>query len=194
MEWAYYRTTPDQICSSPDPLNPSCDVFDPAAFKSIAPLQNDVFGEVGVTSIDTTIYGHSLSFSNFSLDHRGYFFAPQTGAYTFTIQKNALDKVWLWLGPEAYQGWTAANADVYFSTANGGHFDQYHSNLTAGVYYPLRIFFAQGSTDPNFFTFGILSPDDTLLASTDLAPSPYLVPYGCNSTGAVRFPTWAHET
>jgi hypothetical protein len=46
-----------------------------------------------------------------AVDHRGYLFAPLEGEYTVTAEQND-NIVLIWLGTDAYSGWTRGNADL----------------------------------------------------------------------------------
>jgi len=94
------------------------------------------------------------SLSLYSVEWMGFFFAPNTGTYTFITVSD--DASYLWVGSNALSGYTTSNAIV----RNGGtHPMQYASgtiSLTANTFYPIRIQFgeAYGGDDCNIYFSG----------------------------------------
>lgn len=117
-----------------------------------------------------SIYGSPpfLRSDHLVLNHRGYIFAYQTGIYTFTV--NAVDEtVYLWIGPFAYSGWNATNANtqVSYRYAGGGPgYGTYTIHLIAGQAYPLRIVYAQAQGSGQL-RLSFTAPDGSVLLSAD---------------------------
>lgn len=139
-----------------------------------------------------TIYGQCTLSSSafFTLNQRGYIYAQESGAYTFSAS-NIDDIVELWIGSTAYSGWTRANANLdqaIFQSAQ-----PFTITLTAGQYYPVRIVFgqAQGAAA---FDMTVTAPDGSVFLGPDSGASPYLISYSCDGTTAPAFPTFGQET
>lgn len=72
-----------------------------------------------------------------SLEWQGYFLPEITGTYTFTTTSD--DASYLWIGDNAVNGYTTANALVNNGGLHGSQSVSGTIELTAGVYYPIRI-------------------------------------------------------
>lgn len=133
---------------------------------------------------DESIYGSPpLSSTYFVLNHRGYIFAQQSGTYTFDIS-SVDDTVYLWIGSDAYSGWTAADSNIevsYAVTASPKHAGSgsYSIDLVQGQYYPVRIIFAQAQGGA-VFEITVTAPDGEVFLSSSTTGSPYLVQYSCD--------------
>jgi hypothetical protein len=104
------------------------------------------------------------------------------------------DAVWMWLGPNAYSGWTRANADVFVGAAYYGATAQsFSTTLVEGEYVPLRILFAQAQGGMSFY-FSITAPDGTVVLDSNTQDSPYLVQYSCDGVTGPAFPAFGAET
>src|SRR5438034_1242844 len=89
--------------------------YDPTIYKSTTP---DVSGVTDTFSFFTngdglspqSVYGSQpVEVDLIAVNHRGYFIAPQSGTYNFTL--NSVDDWYtLWVGSVAYSGWTLDNA------------------------------------------------------------------------------------
>jgi len=110
-----------------------------------------------LTNINTSTNGIvplDSSWSNYSVEWTGFFFAPYTGTYTFITVSD--DASYLWIGSIALSGYTTGNGTV----RNGGqHPMQYASgtaSLTANTFYPIRIQFGEagGGDDCNTYFSG----------------------------------------
>lgn len=143
-------------------------------------------------SADKSVYGSPpLPESNFVLNHRGYIYARQTGPYTFTLNK-VDDAAFIWVGPAAYSGWTAANANAKAIYDNGPAQGTYTINLREGRYYPFRIFYGQGPRIAEF-DINVRAPDGTTFLSSNTTGSPYLVRFACDRITAPRFDPFGFE-
>lgn len=143
---------------------------------------------------DSTIYGSSTIWSTYDywvLDHKGYIYAEISGAYTFQVQ-NTDDEIYFWIGPNAYSGWTAANADLYSSL--GGPGETVTFELVEGNYYPIRIAYGNTGGGPAIEDLSITAPDGTVILGSSTAGSPYVVQYSCDGTTAPQFSAWGSET
>jgi hypothetical protein len=121
---------------------------------------------------------------NFSVQWLGYFLAPQTGTYTWATISD--DASFLWIGSTAKMGYTKNNATVDNRNGHGMQLKTGTATLTAGVYYPIRIQYADGGggndiqvyftlpsgpTTPIYNGAGYYFNDGTLLDNVLLNPS-----------------------
>lgn len=115
------------------------------------------------------------------LNHRGYIFAQQSGTYTFQLA-SVDETVYIWVGDDAYTGWTAANADAHVSyryTGGGPGSGQFTVDLVQGRYYPVRVVFANAQGVARF-GLSVTAPDGNVFLSANTQGSPYLVQYSCD--------------
>jgi hypothetical protein len=114
------------------------------------------FGSNPATSIQTTIINepNTDDGSNFSIQWLGYFRPATTETYTFYL--NSDDASYLWLGSTAVSGFTTANALINNGSGHPPREYSSSTSLTAGINYPIRIQFGEGSggdlLDFNFST------------------------------------------
>ncbi|KUJ10512.1 uncharacterized protein LY89DRAFT_596622, partial [Mollisia scopiformis] len=137
------------------------------------------------TSADITVYGDSTEFGCqfFTLDHRGYLFAAETGTYTFSVS-GVDDIFFLWTGTTAQSGWTRDNTALTVTeTASDG---SYSVDLTQGEYLPFRMIFGQAQGYA-VFQVSVTDPNNDVILDSDSAGSPYLVQYSCDGTTAPQF-------
>lgn len=80
--------------------------------------------------------------STTSLQLLGYFLPRTTETYTFYTSSD--DASWLWIGNNALSGFTTANAIVKNGGLHGAIEQSGTVNLTAGIYYPIRIQYGNG--------------------------------------------------
>ncbi|RVD87836.1 uncharacterized protein DFL_002043 [Arthrobotrys flagrans] len=129
--------------------------------------------------------------TEFVLNHRGYFYAPETTTYNFRIF-GADDGAWLWVGQIAYTNWTRANANAY-TIYNGTPNNNYEITLTAGSYTPFRIIYGNGLRFGHF-SFEIKDTSGNFYAQHG-TPSPYLVAFACDKPAeAPPFNPFGSET
>jgi hypothetical protein len=83
---------------------------------------------------------------NTSLQALGYFLPRTTETYTFGISCD--DAGYLWIGSNAVSGFTTSNKLIRAQYDSGEVFGTI--NLTAGVYYPIRIQYGNGPASGNF--------------------------------------------
>ncbi|KAL7792081.1 GLEYA domain-containing protein [Trichoderma ceciliae] len=186
IEFAYYNKT-----AGGDFAN-----FRPEAYKTIQPdyesFTNIIGGISFQDSAPKSIYGSPpLPESNFILNHRGYIYARQTGTYTFTLNQ-VDDAAFIWVGSEAYSGWTGGNADAKALYNNGPAKGTYTINLREGRYYAFRIIYGQGPRIAEF-DITVTAPDGTSFLSSSSPGSPYLVRFSCDRTTAPRFSSFGFE-
>lgn len=183
-------------------------LFEPANTNDLTPTYNGTIGNIGVFysddySGDIILFNQAFIPPEFVLvDFRGYFFAPQTGNYTFTYLVID-DKGWTWLGDFAKAGWNASNPTQYapFPTCNPDNTCSYTVPLVSGTYYPFRSFFAQASGDFGVY-YQIFAPDGTMISSSIAYDSEYnirndcqyFVHYSCDGTTAPAYPAWGSES
>ena len=89
------------------------------------------------TEILTNISNFATGGDLFSWQIRGYFYAPNTGTYTFSTTSD--DASYLWIGSVAVGGFTPGNAVVNNGGLHGARTISGSINLAAGTYYPIRI-------------------------------------------------------
>lgn len=125
-----------------------------------------------------------------TLVHRGFVYAGQSGSYTFTITPPIDDEVYVWLGDVAFTGYANANTAVQLSGASPNPVS-YTYQATAGEYIPIRIQFSQG---PGVYTyhFSIQKPDGTFILN-DSTQTDDIVQFGCNGATKNWLP-WGNET
>ncbi|PNP54655.1 hypothetical protein THARTR1_05212 [Trichoderma harzianum] len=186
IEFAYYNRTVGGDFAD----------WHPEEYKTIQPEYQNATNIIGGISFQDSapksIYGSPpLSESDFVLNHRGYIYARQTGTYTFTL--NLLDDAaYIWIGPEAYSGWTGANADARAVYNNGPATETYTVNLQEGQYYPFRIIYDQGPRITEF-DITVSAPDGSTFLSSSTSRSPYLVRFSCDRSTAPRFSSFGFE-
>ncbi|RFU75047.1 flocculation flo9 [Trichoderma arundinaceum] len=186
IEFAYYNRTVGGDFAN----------FRPQEYKTIQPEYESFTNIIGGISFQDSapksIYGSPpLSESDFVLNHRGYIFARETGPYTFTLNK-VDDAAFIWVGPEAYSGWTGANADAKAVYSDGPGQGRYTINLREGRYYAFRIIYGQGPRIAEF-DIQVTAPDGTTFLSSSTSGSPYLVRFSCDRTTAPRFSSFGFE-
>ncbi|KAI0178124.1 GLEYA domain-containing protein [Pestalotiopsis sp. NC0098] len=195
VQWAEYRNFLERPGN-----DANYSAFLPEVYKGQTPEIPGVYGNIGPVDFTSTrsrlvtIYDSNQAFPSafFALDHKAYFFAPVAGRYVFSVT-NVDDAVFLWLGPQAYAGWTRANADGFGVYDEGAGFARVVADLAAGEYVPVRLMLAQ-SQGPASFNFYVAAPDGTNIVSPDVPDSPYLVQFSCDGVTAPAFVDWPLET
>lgn len=190
IQFAYYANEPwdDNVVN-----------MEPKYYWDKKPDYNSTTTEVGginePAGQTVSIYGSTEAFSAsyFVLNHRGYIFAQTTGTYTFATS-NADDVVFLYVGQDAYSGYSASNADakaVCCSSPANSASTTY--TLAEGDYMPFRIVFGQQG-GPVIFSFSITAPDGTVILDSSTQDSDFIVQYSCDGTTAPAFLDWGEET
>ena len=82
------------------------------------------------------IQGYDVVFTAYSFEYVGYFLAPATANYTFSMFTD--DYGYFWLGPNALSGYDNNNIDMY-SDYGTSHVGVFTTLLTGGQFYPMRI-------------------------------------------------------
>lgn len=190
LQYAYY---PNQSGNNVDDVYSN---FDPVIYKTIVPYFNSTTTMVGgitnsCTNGNITIYDSPrLSCNEFVLDHRGYLFAEEAGNYTINVGRPD-DAVLVWVGADAYSGWTRPNANLYeYYNETAG---SYSAVLQKGDYYPFRVMFVNAELE-EAFSFDVTAPDGSIILGSNTAASPYFVQQSCDGTTAPAFPAWGHES
>jgi hypothetical protein len=130
------------------------------------------------------------SCSAFTYDHRGYFFAPISGNFTFTL-RFVDDIALLWLGDLAYRNYSRTNATLESQTRSSNGTASYIMELGAGTYTPFRLMMGNVG-GPTHGYFDVVAPGGTKIIDSQItrAKNPYLVQFGCaDQPNATPFPT-----
>jgi hypothetical protein len=103
-------------------------------FAGKTPVETTVLTAGVIQGVDS--FTSPGSTTPFSFLYTGFFLAPTTATYTFTIFAD--EKAYIWLGNYATAGYTDVNANAYsdYFTSHTGTFSV---ALTAGQFYPIRL-------------------------------------------------------
>jgi hypothetical protein len=103
-------------------------------FAGKTPVETNVLTAGVIQGVDS--FTSPSSTTPFSFLYTGFFLAPTTATYTFTIFAD--EKAYIWLGNYAIAGYTNVNAKAYsdYFTSHTGTFS---IALTAGEFYPIRL-------------------------------------------------------
>ena len=174
-------------------LEPNDGNFNPVVMKRTQPYYKGTTTRIGVTDAHI-IYGQTpQNWEYVAVNHRGYLYAHQGGEYSFTAPI-ADNLSLLWLGPNAYSGYTRANANLEAAyTPVGSAPVEYKVTLVKGKYYPIR-FSWDNSGGAGYYELKIKAPDGTLIVDGKTTASPYLVKFGCKEAyGAREYAPWGGE-
>jgi hypothetical protein len=118
------------------------------------------FGANPATSVQTTAISEpgSDDGTNFSCQWLGYFKPTTTETYTFYTSSD--DASYAWVGDNAISGFTTLNAVVKNGGLHGTIEQSGTIDLTAGVYYPIRIQFGE-LNGGDVMTFNFSTPTIT---------------------------------
>ncbi|KAK2590657.1 hypothetical protein QQS21_011657 [Conoideocrella luteorostrata] len=161
FEWAQWRGPPTWRTVRSPPFTE----FDPTSFQSLKP-ENGGLTNLLLINNPKNLYGQPIDTNLASVIHQGFLLAPETGNYTFVFGQ-ADDIALVWLGENAYTGWTRANADIertYIPPPG----DETHTtrHLEQGAYYPVRV--AWGDKGGSVaMSVKIIAPNGTELTGTD---------------------------
>ncbi|KAI0840888.1 GLEYA domain-containing protein [Hypoxylon sp. FL0890] len=184
VQWAEYDN--DQGWKN----DPTYSTFNPEVYKTETPgFQSVITSLGGVSNADISFYGSDLWTNTdfYVIDHRGYLFAPQTGAYTISAT-GVDDAVFVWYGETAVSGWSRANDALLVTTDSPNQSGSIPVTLNAGDYLPFRIMYAQAQGGAEF-QLSITAPDGTVISNT--AGTPYLLQFPC---GGQPYPAWGSES
>ena len=119
-------------------------------FAGKTPVETTVLTAGVIQGVDNFTSPGSLT--PFSFLYTGFFLAPTTATYTFTIFAD--EKAYIWLGNYATAGYTNANANAY-SDYFTSHVGTFSIALTAGQFYPIRLQWSNlgGPGDLSTFTW-----------------------------------------
>ncbi|KAG6068274.1 hypothetical protein E4U32_001350 [Claviceps aff. humidiphila group G2b] len=139
--------------------------YDPTSFASQKPEHDGRTNSLLIND-RRNLYGQALSTNQAAVIHQGFLLAPETGNYTFTFGQ-ADDIALVWLGQNAFSGWTRANADIERTyIPPPGDETQTVRLLEKGTYYPVRI--AWGDKGGNVaMSVKITAPNGTELTGQD---------------------------
>ncbi|KAG9565831.1 hypothetical protein KCU71_g3916, partial [Aureobasidium melanogenum] len=190
IRWAIY---PNSVYNSDNMYSG----YDPTVIKSESPEYQataSVCGGLYESDVgQISIYGSTQTFESdyFTLNHVGYIFAQSSGTYTFTLTQPD-DIALLWLGSNAYSGWTRANADAT-AVIFGNPSASATIDLVQGQYLPFRIVFGQAQGAISFY-LSVAAPDGTVILNSNTPNSQFLVRFSCDGTLAPEFPPFGSET
>ncbi|KAF3907055.1 hypothetical protein AA313_de0209499 [Arthrobotrys entomopaga] len=167
--------------------------FSPEYFKTLPPYNNGTTDRVGVAWPADGQDPYHLGARNLSytVNHRGYFYAPLTQTYTFTISQ-ADNFAGFWTGNTAKSGWTRANANgisTWNPLAGVSSTGQANIYIVGGTYFPLRMVLGNWA-GPGSFKIQITGEQNPYAsgpAGSNIyvqygSPSPYLVRFSCDGT------------
>lgn len=131
--------------------------YDPTVFKSQKPEYEGLTNTL-VINAPLQLYGQGANLNLATVIHQGFLLAPETGNYTFVFGQ-ADDIVLVWLGKNAFSGWTRANADIERTyIPPPGDETRTMRLLEQGTYYPVRV--AWGDKGGNVaMSVKIIAPD-----------------------------------
>ena len=119
-------------------------------FAGKTPVETNVLTAGVIQGVDN--FTSPGSTTPFSFLYTGFFLAPTTATYTFTIFAD--ENAYIWLGNYATAGYTNVNANAYsnYFTSHTGTFSVI---LTAGQFYPIRLQWSNlgGPGDLSTFTW-----------------------------------------
>ncbi|KAM6482195.1 GLEYA domain-containing protein [Trichoderma sp. SZMC 28011] len=194
FDWAYYN-------NSARNTDTTYSTFHPDSYKKTTPIYVGTTSYVGGLYQDTgtngPIYDSSRNFNLdfFALNHHAYIYACEAGTYSVDIPY-ANDAVYLWIGANAYSGWTDDNAVAKARYDQPDHIAgkaSYKFDIPANTYVPIRFFYGQAQYGGGF-NFNITAPSGQVIVSNQATFSPYVVRYSCDGTMAPPFPAFGKET
>ncbi|GEQ72491.1 hypothetical protein JCM33374_g6178 [Metschnikowia sp. JCM 33374] len=117
--------------------------------------------DINFSSSEGDIYGYRISQSNFSMDITGYFLAPQTGEYHFTMEVD--DGAFFWMGAGDSCSGTAID-DVTGQSFKAESLKPMKLiiDLEEGLYYPIKIVCANWHGGAKF-DLQYSAPDGTIV-------------------------------
>ncbi|CAN8101136.1 unnamed protein product [Discula destructiva] len=185
-------------------IPPQATPIDPTKYKSLQPVNNGTeYKAVSVndpctsTTSTATFYTYTGTCNEIVLIWRGYLYAVTAGTYTFALPTNADDRMFAWVGPTAFSGWTFANKNM--ETSYSGVEVTASATTTfvaqAGTYIPYRVLLAQNG-GLVFGSLKVTAPDGTVLMdpASPANVSDHFVRYTCESNAAPAFASWGRET
>ncbi|THY96115.1 hypothetical protein D6C95_05245 [Aureobasidium pullulans] len=171
--------------------------LDAENYKTVTPNYTGVTNFIGGFAWNTyhqssSIYSSTRPFDHekMILNHRGYFFAPTSGDYTFSIP-TCDDAAFFWLGDMAYSGFNEFNYLLLDNQANGTQ--SATVTLTAGKYYPIRLIYGNVGGGPGSLYFQI-TQGNKVAADWSSTVSPYFVQKSCDGTTAPAYAAFGQET
>ncbi|EPS35570.1 hypothetical protein H072_11090 [Dactylellina haptotyla CBS 200.50] len=170
--------------------------WNPAYFKTRQPYQKKTVSYVGWKTLGTDStsaapYGMTRvpAGSAPATNQKGYFYAPYSRNYTFTIVELADDGN-LWVGPLAYSGWTGANSQIHTWWQQPAK--KYTIALQAGSYTPIRI--VAGDNGGGYWVNLRIDDNTGFNYAKYRFPTNYIVTRSCDNTTAPPFAQWGAET
>ncbi|KAK6337906.1 hypothetical protein TWF696_001384 [Orbilia brochopaga] len=156
--------------------------FQPEFFKTAPPISSTTVQSVGLSLQGTdavkTPYGMPLTITQYAINHRGYFYAPNDATYTFAVQRGD-DFAAFWLGQNAYSSFERSDADgiAIYNEGNNPISGSTTTQVAAGSYIPLRIIYGNAGGQAAL-TFNVRDSNNIVYVNGTDA-SPYLVKFPC---------------
>lgn len=143
----------------------------------------------------TTFYqsNKQVSSTGFALNQHAYFHVPETASYTFALGDGDAD-AYLWVGNNAYSGWTSTNnvTGSYYDS-HGFHNGTYTTQLTAGDYVPIRVYQAnEANGGPGGFDFDATFANGTMIPDEDFVQ--YNCRYRSENNAGQPYPAFGNES
>lgn len=182
------------------PLSSRIGYNDPNFFLSTYTQQGGLITtKTGVTDINFSfvagqnipIYGTTIANSNFTLELTGYYYAPLTGLYTFTLQGDDGASMQVGAGTDCC-GSVLDSVTGQFSIKSvfqaGVNPTTTVQQLTAGTYYPIKIVYFQ-IVGMGRLNLNVIQPDGTSLSTFNTVKQIVIDPSSCQATTTIT-KTW----
>ncbi|KAK6533815.1 hypothetical protein TWF694_002744 [Orbilia ellipsospora] len=171
--------------------------FVPDAFKTKTPDGQSTTSSMGLLEADTaTPDGLTPAVvDDYTLNYRGYFYAPATSTYTFSVT-DADDIVLFWTGTIAQSGWlrTNENGESTWTGTTTPITANFQIDLNAGQYLPLRVMYANRGGGGKY-TFEVWdNADPSNLYVKYGTASNLLVSHSCDGTAPAFTEAFGQET
>jgi len=127
-----------------------------------------------------SIYGGSpsLLLQYAMVNHRAYLYPPITGDYEITVLYSD-DITLVWVGPNAYTGYTRQNANLEQTYVQGGTtVKTVKVRLVEGSYTPFRVMWANAQGDFAFLV-EVKAPNGDIIFNGEVSAQGYLVRFAC---------------
>ncbi|KAH8880831.1 hypothetical protein GQ53DRAFT_833005 [Thozetella sp. PMI_491] len=192
LQWAYYRNPFTNEANNYQQFDPTYFKTQPTVAQGFTGSAGGIGGNCPYSSSTFNFYGLTELCQYMAINYRGYLYAGQTGTYTIGI--SAADNIVLmWMGPNAYSGWSRPNAQLVTTYTSIGAGVRTIYSATIGEYIPIRTLFANGG-GPFGFGITITAPDGTVILDKSSSTSSYLVQYPCDRNLGLPYGAFGSET